>query len=402
MEDESGKSVRLGDLITGPTIILPVYYACTNVCNYMQGGLARVIKELKRKPGIDYRVISISFNHEETPEQSERTRKMYLAAINAPFPEEGWRFLTGDRDNIHRFTESIGYRFKQQGRDFIHPVASLIVSGDGKIVRYLYGTSFLAKDLSLAFLEARDGKVGNTIRKVVDFCFTFDPTGKYCEGSPEAVPGEYVHLSVSDDGCGMDKETMTRVFEPFFTTKAIGEGTGLGLSTVYGIVKQNNGFINIYSEPGKGTTFTIHLPRQVEMNKKSLTEAKTVPLPKGQETILLVEDEPDILFVTAKLLGKQGYTLLTAGTPGEAVRLAHEHSGEIDLLITDVIMPEMNGKDLADKLQSQNPQLKCLYMSGYTADIIAHHGVLDEGVHFIQKPFSLPDLAIKVRDLLDC
>ena len=177
-KDESGKSVRLGDLITGPTIILPVYYACTNVCNYMQGGLARVIKELKGKPGIDYRVISISFNHEETPEQSERTRKMYLAAINAPFPEEGWRFLTSDRDNIHRFTESIGYRFKQQGRDFIHPVASLIVSGDGKIVRYLYGTSFLAKDLSLAFLEARDGKVGNTIRKVVDFCFTFDPTGK--------------------------------------------------------------------------------------------------------------------------------------------------------------------------------------------------------------------------------
>ena len=177
-KDESGKSVRLGDLITGPTIILPVYYACTNVCNYMQGGLARVIKELKGKPGVDYRVISISFNHEETPEQSVRTRKMYLAAINAPFPEDGWRFLTGDRDNIHRFTESIGYRFKQQGRDFIHPVASLIVSGDGKIVRYLYGTSFLAKDLSLAFLEARDGKVGNTIRKVVDFCFTFDPTGK--------------------------------------------------------------------------------------------------------------------------------------------------------------------------------------------------------------------------------
>jgi protein SCO1/2 len=177
-KDESGKSVRLGDLITGPTIILPVYYACTNVCNYMQGGLARVVKELKGKPGIDYRVLSISFNHDETPEQSERTRKMYLAAINSPFPEEGWRFLTGDRDNIRRFTESIGYRFKQQGRDFIHPVASLIVSGDGKIVRYLYGTSFLAKDLSLAFLEARDGKVGTTIRKVVDFCFTFDPTGK--------------------------------------------------------------------------------------------------------------------------------------------------------------------------------------------------------------------------------
>lgn len=176
--DESGKKVRLGDLITGPTIILPVYYNCTNVCNYMQGGLARIILSLKGKPGSDYRVISISINPDETPEQAARTKKMYLAAISAPFPEDGWRFLTGDRNSIHRFTESIGYRFRQQGRDFIHPVASLMVAGDGKIVRYLYGNSFLAKDVSLALLEARDGKVGTTIRKVVDFCFTFDPAGK--------------------------------------------------------------------------------------------------------------------------------------------------------------------------------------------------------------------------------
>ena len=223
----------------------------------------------------------------------------------------------------------------------------------------------------------------------------------YCEENPEAVPGDYVHLSVSDDGSGMDKETMDRVFEPFFTTKGVGEGTGLGLATVYGIVKQNNGFINIYSEPGKGTTFTIHLPREKEESRKTLPEAKSAPLPTGYETILLVEDEPDILHVTALLLKKQGYTLLTAGTPSEAVRLAHEHIGEIDLLITDVIMPEMNGKDLANKLQSLNPQLKCLYMSGYTADIIAQHGVLDEGVYFIQKPFSLSNMAAKVREVLD-
>lgn len=176
--DENGTSVRLGDLVTGPTIILPVYYSCTNVCNYMQGGLARVINTVKGKADSDYRVISISFNPDETPEQAARTRKMYLAAIDSPFPANGWRFLTGDRNNIHRFTDSIGYRFKQQGRDYIHPVASVIVSGDGKIVRYLYGTSFLAKDLSLALLEARDGKVGTTIRKMVDFCFTFDPAGK--------------------------------------------------------------------------------------------------------------------------------------------------------------------------------------------------------------------------------
>jgi|GEM_PF-1121719 len=223
----------------------------------------------------------------------------------------------------------------------------------------------------------------------------------YCERNPEAVPGDYVHLSVSDDGSGMDKETMARVFEPFFTTKGVGEGTGLGLATVYGIVKQNNGFINIYSEPGMGTTFTIHLPRLEEKSQKAPTEAKTAPLPKGQETILLVEDEPGILQITSQLLGMQGYTLLTAGTPGEAVRLAQEHVGEINLLITDVIMPEMNGKTLANKLQSLNPQLKCIYMSGYTADVIAQHGVLDEGVYFIQKPFSLPDLASKVREVLD-
>ncbi|MDD2856594.1 MAG: PAS domain S-box protein, partial [Desulfuromonadaceae bacterium] len=223
----------------------------------------------------------------------------------------------------------------------------------------------------------------------------------YCEENPEAVPGDYVHLIVSDDGSGMDKETMTRVFEPFFTTKGVGEGTGLGLATVYGIVKQNNGFINIYSEPGKGTTFTIHLPRLEEKSQKAPTEAKSAPLPKGQETILLVEDEPAILQITSLLLGKQGYTLLTAGTPDEAMRLANEYAGEINLLITDVIMPEMNGKELANRLQSLNPQLKCLYMSGYTADAIAQHGVLDEGIYFIQKPFSLPNLSTKVREVLD-
>ncbi|MEI6206664.1 MAG: SCO family protein [Desulfuromonadales bacterium] len=176
--DESGRPVRLGDLITGPTMLLPVYYSCTNVCNYLQGGLARIIRELNGKPGSDYRIISISFNPDETPEQAARTKKMYLAAINAPFPADGWRFLTGDRDNIQRFTDAIGYRFKQQGHEFIHPVASVMVAGDGKIVRYLYGTSFLAKDVSLALLEARNGTVGTTIRKIVDFCFTFDPAGK--------------------------------------------------------------------------------------------------------------------------------------------------------------------------------------------------------------------------------
>ena len=222
----------------------------------------------------------------------------------------------------------------------------------------------------------------------------------YCENNPGAVPGEYVHFSVSDNGSGMESETMAHVFEPFYTTKGLGEGTGLGLATVYGIVKQNNGFIKIYSEPGQGTTFTVHLPRHEDKNSRPLIETKAAPLPKGQETILLVEDELAILQITAHLLGKQGYTVLTAETAVDAMRLAREHVGEISLLITDVIMPEMNGKELANKLLSLNPQLKCLYMSGYTADIIAQHGVLDDGMHFIQKPFSLPGLANKVREVL--
>ena len=176
--DERGTKVRLGDLVTGPTIILPVYYKCTNVCNYVQGGLAKILASLREKPGSAYRIISISFDPDETFEHAERTKKMYLAAIGTPFPPDGWRFLTGDRKNIHLFTDAIGFRFQQRGHEFIHPVATVIVAGDGKIVRYLSGTTFLAKDVSLALLEARDGRIGKTIRKAVDFCFTFDPAGK--------------------------------------------------------------------------------------------------------------------------------------------------------------------------------------------------------------------------------
>ncbi len=176
--DETGKAVRLGDLITSPTIILPVYYGCTNVCNFLQGGLAAVLPKLKPKPGEEYRVLSVSFDETETPELAAKYKRMYLTAMNTPFPEEGWRFLTGDAASIRRLTEAIGFRFARKGRDFLHPVASIIVAPDGTIVRYLYGTSFLAKDLTLALLEARQGRVGTTIRQVVGYCFTFDPKGK--------------------------------------------------------------------------------------------------------------------------------------------------------------------------------------------------------------------------------
>lgn len=176
--DETGKTVRLGDLITGPTIILPVYYSCANVCNYLQGGLARVLPTLKNRPATEYRVISVSFDESETPQLAARYKRMYLSSMNVPFPEDGWRFLTGDTANILRLTGAAGYRFQRRGRDFIHPVTSLVVAGDGTIVRYLYGTSFLAKDVSLALLEARDGKAGASIRKVMEFCFSYDPAGK--------------------------------------------------------------------------------------------------------------------------------------------------------------------------------------------------------------------------------
>ena len=223
----------------------------------------------------------------------------------------------------------------------------------------------------------------------------------YCAQHEGFKPGEYILLAVSDNGCGMDTDTQNNIFEPFFTTKELGKGTGLGLATVYGIVKQNNGFINVYSEPDQGTTFKIYLPRHMGKTDQTREKKSVEPSVHGDETILLVEDEPAILNLTTMMLQRLGYTVLAASTPGETIRLAREHSGKIDLLMTDVVMPEMNGRDLAKKLLSLYPNLKRLFMSGYTANVIAHHGVLDEGVHFIQKPFSKKDLATIVKKVLE-
>ena len=228
---------------------------------------------------------------------------------------------------------------------------------------------------------------------------SFDPA--YCEDHPDCVPGDYILLAVSDDGCGMDKQTLNKIFEPFFTTKDVDKGTGLGLATVYGIIKQNNGFINVYSEPNSGTTFKIYLPRHEIAATPRWNMAASVTDELGSETILLVEDELPILEMTAIMLERLGYTVLTAQRPGEAIQMAREHAGEIHLLMTDVVMPEMNGRDLARNLLSLYPNIKRLFMSGYTANVIAHHGILDEGVNFIQKPFSMENLGAKVRDALD-
>ncbi len=223
---------------------------------------------------------------------------------------------------------------------------------------------------------------------------------EYSAEHTESLPGQYVRLTVRDSGCGMDKETLAQVFEPFFTTKELGRGTGLGLSTVYGIIKQNNGFINVYSEPGHGTLFSIYLPRYLGKIEQAPQESSTNQTNKGCETVLLVEDEQPILELTTTVLKRMGYTVLATSEPAEAIRLAEQYNGRIDLLMTDVVMPEMNGRDLAERLLALYPGLKRLFMSGYTADVIAHHGVLDEGVNFIQKPFTRNDLGAKLRQVL--
>ncbi len=221
------------------------------------------------------------------------------------------------------------------------------------------------------------------------------------DGHPWLKPGDFVLITVSDDGCGMARETLDNIFEPFFTTKEVGRGTGLGLSTVYGITKQNNGFINVSSKPGKGTRFRIYLPRNDEGEADSRRPSiKTVARGSG-ETVLVVEDDPGILKLTARILEPLNYTLLAAGSPSEAIALAANHDRKIDLLITDVVMPDMNGRDLSKTLTQTQPNLRTLFMSGYTADLIAHRGVLDSDVHFIHKPFSKKTLAVKVREALD-
>jgi len=223
----------------------------------------------------------------------------------------------------------------------------------------------------------------------------------YCTNHLGYIPGDFVMLAVSDDGCGMDREKQEHIFEPFFTTKVVGKGTGLGLAMVYGIVKQNDGFINVYSEPGQGTTFRIYLPRYRGMIIDAMEE-KTTPIPEGKgEWVLVVEDDAAVMKLTAKILDGLNYTVMTAQTRGKAMDLIKRHAHRIELLLIDVVMPEMNGRDLANEIRSICPNLKTLFMSGYTADVIAQHGVLEEGVNIIQKPFATHAMASAVRKALE-
>lgn len=248
-------------------------------------------------------------------------------------------------------------------------------------------------------VNARDAITGVGIISVETGNDTFDEG--YCAMHTGFMPGEFVRITVADTGGGIDEETLPHIFEPFFTTKDIGKGTGLGLATVYGIAQQNNGFVDVQSTPGRGAVVSLYLPRSAGTVGHGSAEGIDEPVLGGHETILLVEDEYKILKMTTKMLDRLGYTVIAASSPSEATVIVDQLACEIHLLVTDVIMPEMNGRTLAERLQAKKPEMKCLFMSGYTADIISHHGVLDEGLCFIQKPFSKKELAVKVREALD-
>lgn len=246
-------------------------------------------------------------------------------------------------------------------------------------------------------INARDAIAGNGKITIVTKNVSLDAAT--CAEHLDALAGDYVLMAVSDTGEGMDALTLQMIFEPFFTTKAIGGGTGLGLAMVYGIVKQNRGWIDVQSQPDQGTTFNLYLPRHGGTVTIDPGENSDVSLLHAHKTVLVVEDEEALLQLNTLILASLGYTVIAAAAPGEALRLAQEHPGAIDLLLTDVILPEMNGRDLATRLHQLYPEMRQIFTSGYTADIIARHGVLTAGVCFLQKPFSKRDLVVKINEV---
>jgi CheY-like chemotaxis protein len=225
----------------------------------------------------------------------------------------------------------------------------------------------------------------------------------YIQNHAEVIPGEYVMLAVSDNGIGIPEDVQTHIFEPFFTTKEVDRGTGLGLATCFGIIKQSDGHIWVYSEPGQGTTFKVYLPRILKSEAGSrFGHAELSDLPRGNETVLLVEDEAALRDLSLRMLHQQGYNVLEAANGDEALRVIQKHGdNNIDLVVTDVVMPQMGGKALADKLKIIRPNIKILFTSGYADNAIVHHGVLESDIDFLQKPFSLEMLVRRVREVLD-
>ena len=292
-----------------------------------------------------------------------------------------------------------------------------VVEGLQKILRRVIGedievTIALAPDLES--VRADVGQLEQVLMNLVVNARDAMPTGgrltvetanvehdpEYARDREAAAVRRFAMLAVTDTGCGMDEATKARIFEPFFTTKETGKGTGLGLATVYGIVKQAGGFIWVYSEPGQGTSFKIYLPA-VDATAERTTAAATTPAPRGTETVLLVEDAAAVRAVTKQILERQGYTVLEAPDGEAGLRLAQRHRGVIHLLLTDVVMPRVGGRELAEQLARLRPDVKVLYASGYTDDSVVRHGILESGTAYLQKPFSPESLARKVRDVLD-
>jgi len=270
----------------------------------------------------------------------------------------------------------------------LHPALGHVKADPGQIEQVLVNLAVNSRD------AMPDGG------KLIIETSNVDLDDSYARNHVTVQPGAYVLLAVSDTGIGMDKETQSHIFEPFFSTKAAGKGTGLGLSTVYGIVKQSGGNIWVYSEPGKGTTFKIYLPRVVEPSDTTPTRDPVAAVSRGSETILLVEDEDSLRKLGRDILELNGYTVLAAANGIEALALHHQNEDRIQLIVTDVVMPGMGGRELAERIAAVDPMLRVLYMSGYTDDAVVLHG-LGKGINFIQKPFSPDLLAQKVREVLD-
>ncbi|MBN1567234.1 MAG: PAS domain S-box protein [Acidobacteria bacterium] len=269
------------------------------------------------------------------------------------------------------------------------PDLGLVNADPGQIQQIIMNLAINARDAM-----PRGGKL--TIETA-----NFDCDEDYVKDHPAVKAGPYVMLAITDNGIGMDEETKTHLFEPFFTTKAKGKGTGLGLSTIYGIVKQSNGFIWVYSELGKGTTFKVYFPRAQDTVVKTTAKAKAEPESGGSETVLVVEDEASVRELACRILKERGYTILEASNPKDAEALAETYEGKIHLVLTDVVMPGMSGKELVCRLKSIRPDIKALFTSGYTDNSITHQGILDPGVAFLQKPFTVKDMISKVREVID-
>ncbi|MDJ0722539.1 MAG: PAS domain S-box protein [Desulfobacterales bacterium] len=300
--------------------------------------------------------------------------------------------------NVFDMNDSVKEMLNMLGRLIGEDIQLAWVPQAGRIPVKMDPTQFdrIVVNLCINARDAIDGIGKITLETAT---VTIDET--YCAEHMGSLPGEFAMLSIGDNGSGMDKATLENIFEPFFTTKGENMGTGLGLASVYGTVKQNNGFIDVQSEPGTGTIIKIYLPRYTgPMSEDKAPEPEPFQEGRGQ-TVLVVEDEVAILDLIKRSLDKFGYKVLAAETSSEALNLERDCNEEIALLITDVIMPEINGWDLANRLRSNRPNMKCLYMSGYTADVIANQGVLEKNVNFIQKPFSVKDLIAKVHETLN-